>query len=255
MIHIYNERIENIPVLHVVQANKVTEQLPTVIYYHGFTSEKESSLTLAYKLAEHGVRVILPDSYLHGERARDMSLEKLYLSFWDVVLKNIEELETIVFHLRQLKLIDKENVFVGGTSIGAITTYGALCAYDWITGALAFMGSPNFIDFAKFLVERFNKESTEPIDEQEVNKVLEKIAPYDLAERRALLNGRPLFIWHGTADSVVPIDYNEQFYEQLQKEAHVDNVYFVREKDRAHHISTQSTREATAWFVKLLKER
>lgn len=256
MIHIYNERIDQIPVLHIVRANLTTEKLPTLIYYHGFTSEKESSLTLAYKLAERGVRVILPDSYLHGERSENISLRELNMAFWDVVMTNIEELQTIKEYVTETGLALQDRLIVGGTSMGAITTYGALRAYGWIYGALAFMGSPSFVDFANLLVQRLNEGSSTPIKEEDLSKVIEKITPYDLAQRPSALNSRPLFIWHGTADDVVPIAYNERFYDELQKDERLrKNVHFLREKDRAHHVSTSSIREATAWLINELEKR
>src|SRR5690625_1961556 len=255
MIHLYTERIEHIPVLHVVRADIVTEQLPTVVYYHGFTSEKDSSLTLAYKLAEKGIRTILPDSYLHGERSEDMSLRELNMALWDVVLANIEELQTIRRHVTETGLAKEDKLIVGGTSMGAITTYGALRAYDWIYAALAFMGSPNLVDFANLLVERLNRESKTLVKETELAPVIEKITPYDLSRQPQALKKRPLFIWHGTADDVVPISYNENFYEQLKTNEEVlENVSFLREKDRAHHVSTWSIREATAWLIDQLKK-
>lgn len=255
MIHIYNEKIDQIPVLHVVRANWTTEKLPTLIYYHGFTSEKESSLALAYKLAERGIRVILPDSYLHGERSEDISLRELNMAFWDVVITNIEELQTIRHYVTETGLALQDRLIVGGTSMGAITTYGALRVYDWIYGGLAFMGSPSFVDFANLLVERLNENSSTPINEDDVAKVIEKITPYDLAQRPSALNSRPLFIWHGTADDVVPIAYNERFYRELLKDDRLrKNIHFLREKDRAHHVSTWSIREATTWLVELLEK-
>ncbi len=40
MININEEKIGNIPVLQIVQADKIKSALPTVVYYHGFRGEK-----------------------------------------------------------------------------------------------------------------------------------------------------------------------------------------------------------------------
>src|SRR5690606_23869380 len=68
MVIIEHLKANDVPLLHVAKETVRNQPLPTVIYYHGFNGEKESSLTLAYKIAEKGLRVILPDAPLHGER-------------------------------------------------------------------------------------------------------------------------------------------------------------------------------------------
>src|SRR5690625_2126310 len=96
MIGIIEQQMNNIPVLHVVEATKEKDALPTVIYFHGFTSAKEHNLPFAYLLADHGYRVILPDSQYHGEREmKDVSSVKKQVSFWNIVMNNVVELEGI----------------------------------------------------------------------------------------------------------------------------------------------------------------
>src|SRR5699024_2347373 len=81
-----------ITVLHIVTAQDYDRALPAVIEYHGYNGEKESSLTLAYKIVEKGCRVILPDCMYHGSRSEGMSNTEFDLAFWDVVMQSIEEL-------------------------------------------------------------------------------------------------------------------------------------------------------------------
>src|SRR5690625_1807259 len=95
MIEIERLSINHIPTLNLVQQSLRDNELPTVIYYHGFNGEKESSLTIAYKMAEKGLRVILPDAPLHGERALSEDPVDHGITFWEIVLQTIEELDLI----------------------------------------------------------------------------------------------------------------------------------------------------------------
>lgn len=254
MIQITKEQIDMIPMLHVVLTEKRDERLPTVIYYHGFTSEKDSSLTLAYKLAERGIRTILPDSLYHGERKEAISDEQLHLSFWDIVVQNIKELPKIVTYLENKQLLERENIGIGGTSMGAITTYGALKTYDWIKTAATFMGTPQLKTFATMLIEQINKTEPGSITDEKKREVLKKIAPYDISNDSKTLNERPLFIWHGDEDPVVPFEHDLHFYEQIKHEYKTqDHLLFLREKNRGHHVSSWSIREGADWLYKFLR--
>src|SRR5699024_3972075 len=157
MIAVIEDRIKNIPSLVVVDEGKTKDALPTVVYFHGFTSAKEHNLPLAYLLAQEGFRVILPDSYLHGAREEDITNEKFQLSFWDIVLKNLDELTEIKSYLDENNLLAKGQLGIAGTSMGGITTGAALRKYDWIDAGAILMGSPKPLDFAKDLIEAFEK--------------------------------------------------------------------------------------------------
>ena len=63
---------KQIPLLHIYK-EEMNENTPVVIFLHGFMSAKEHNLHYAYQLVEKGVRVILPDAYLHGERNENLS--------------------------------------------------------------------------------------------------------------------------------------------------------------------------------------
>ena len=95
MINLQKEIIGEIQLLHMVKEEIANNALPTVIYYHGFNGEKESSLTPAYKMVEKGLRVILPDSQYHGDREGGIHPREKEVAFWEIVFQNIKELKQI----------------------------------------------------------------------------------------------------------------------------------------------------------------
>ncbi|MEJ8777496.1 dienelactone hydrolase family protein [Pseudogracilibacillus sp. ICA-222130] len=245
--------IEEIPVLVVTDATKKSEKLPTVVYYHGFNGEKESSLTLAYKIAEKGLRVILPESILHGERRNNATQGELELGFWKIVLTNIKELQIIKNYLEKENLLLDGKIGIGGTSMGGITTYGALRTYDWISSAAVLMGTPSMSEYAQVLIDRYHSNHDAKIPQKDVDEAMKLVEKFDITKDLSVLNDRPLFIWHGDQDAVIPIDDTRNFYKKVKEQySNKDHVHFLEEKGRIHNISKLSMSKAADWFEKYL---
>lgn len=249
MIQLIKDTIEDIPVLHVVQEGLHKQALPTVIYYHGYNGEKISSLTLAYMMAEKGMRVVLPDSLYHGERSQELSATEKDLAFWDTVTQNINEMPKIVNALIERNQTVKERLGIGGTSMGAITTYGALAKYDWIKVGASLMGTAYMTNYASSLIQYYNKQHDEKITEKKAAEVYQELLPYDLSKQIQKLNNRPLLIWHGEKDNVVPYRDSSKLHQAVQAQtSFAENIKFVGEQGRAHHISRLAMRETADWF-------
>jgi|SRR5690625_4040986 len=253
MIQLHKETIGDIHLLHMVKAENANTPLPTVIYFHGFNGEKESSLTPAYKMVEKGLRVILPDSKFHGEREGDVKPREKDLAFWEIVIQNITELEVIKDYFVSNGLTDKDRIGVGGTSMGGITTYAALAQHQWIKTGAVLMGTPKVSEYARQLIDRFNASHKEQIKEMDVKEPLKLLEQFDLTLHPEKLNHRPLFIWHGVKDNIVPVSLTDEFYEQIKDYYESDNdLSYIREENRMHHLSKLSMVKTAEWFSKQL---
>ncbi|MBY7143088.1 alpha/beta fold hydrolase [Virgibacillus sp. NKC19-3] len=249
MIGVYEENIGRIPSLIVVDSKKENQALPVLTYFHGFTSSKEINLPLAYLLAEKGYRVVLPDSRYHGQRETDISSVKKQISFWDIVMQNVEELETIKDFFDQKGLILDQRFGVAGTSMGGITTSAALTQYPWIKAAAVLMGSPKITIYAKTLVNNFKKMGDLPITEEMIGDLYEQLAYYDLSTQAEKLEGRPLLFWHGENDDVVPFDHAYTFYQEAKElYENLENIKFLKEPKRDHKVSRYAILETVKWF-------
>lgn len=240
MILIERIEIEDIPSLQVVQESLANKPLAAVIYYHGFNGEKESSLTIAYKMAEKGIRVILPDAPLHGERALSEDPVEHGTTFWKIVLQALEEVETIRNYLQNDAAILDDKIGVAGTSMGGMITYGALSKYDWIKTAAVLMGTPYLTKRAQATMGEAAKSEAE---------LLEQVEKIDVTHHLASLQQRPLFIWHGEKDEIVPVTDSRQFYE-LIADTYDDQtqIQFIEEAERIHNISKLSIKKTAEWF-------
>ncbi|MBC6296810.1 esterase [Listeria sp. FSL L7-1517] len=250
MIHVESEQIANIPVLHISNSENTHEILPTIIFYHGFTSQKELYLHYGYLLAQRGFRVILPDAKLHGERLLDANPEDQATYFWDVIEANINEFPLITKELINAGKTDASRIGVGGVSMGAITSLGLLGKYDEIKVAVSLMGSAYYVDFAKELSKYATAQGMAfPYD---VNERILALQKYDLTRNLTKINNRPLLLWHGKKDDVVPFAYSEKLYQTLVEESLADNVKFVIDDNAKHKVSVEGMVEGVSFFEKFL---
>ncbi|KGA97365.1 esterase [Alkalihalobacillus alcalophilus ATCC 27647 = CGMCC 1.3604] len=253
MIIVEKETIVTIPTLHVVKAAlKDQSSIPTVFFLHGFTSAKEHNLHVAYLMAEQGFRVILPDAIHHGEREDDLSKDerKLAMSFWEIVLTSIKELDLIKKTLTEKGLVDEERIGVIGTSMGAITTYGALTQFSWIQSAVSLMGVAHFQSFAEAQIKMMEQKGV-TIDEAMKEMVLAKLKPFDLSKQLDKIDNRPLLIWHGKQDQVVPYLFSEQIHQSLlgYYDEQPENLRFISEEQASHKVSRQAILKSVDWFT------
>lgn len=241
----------HIPVLHITPNHQEQAALPTVVFFHGHMSAKEHNLHYAYQLAEKGLRVILPDAHLHGERSEQLDDIQISLRFWEIVLTSIEELAFLHEELHKRKLVVGE-VGVGGTSMGGITTMGALTVYPWIQAATVMMGAGNYVELAQAQMTQYESRGFKvPITIEERDKMLATLAIFDSEQHLQKFNRRPIYFWHGEQDVTVPFEPTYRLYKELKKQYDdvPEKIVFRREREAGHAVSRSGMLEATEWFA------
>lgn len=255
MIAVEKSQIRDIPLLHIVKQEQYSEQLPLIIFLHGFTSTKEKNLHYAYLMAESGFRVVLPEALMHGSRADSVSKVDLNLHFWDIVLNNIEEVDAIKTVLEEKGLIDENRIGLAGTSMGAISALGALTQYDWVKAAVSLMGMPSYEEFAEWQLDQIERYGLSVnISEEEKEQIFSRLRPFDLNLQPERLQNRPLLFWHGKRDPEVPFSPAYQFYEKvkdlnIQDPGHLD---FIVDEKAGHKVSGLGVKRTVEWFEKFL---
>lgn len=206
--------------------------MPLIVYYHGWRSMKELSLTQGRYLARAGFRVILPDADNHG--ARNQPVSKIpSLTFWQSIHSNLFEFGYIINEYNKRGLID-DRIGVGGVSMGGITSSALLTHHPEIKVAACLMGSPKLTAYR----ERINKHANQ-LD------VYFAADYYDLSLHLEKINGRPLLFWHGTRDTVVPYSHVVEFIEEKE------NICFVDE-DEAHLVKPKTMAMIIEFFAEHL---
>lgn len=253
MITIKREVINDVPILNIAKESHFSKPLPTVIYYHGFNGEKESSLTLAYKIVQKNLRVVLPDGPLHGERNPDGNPLEKTPEFWNIITLSIEEVEAIKNYLEENNMLEKGRVGLGGTSMGGMVTYCSFRKHEWIKCAAVLMGTPFISERVDRDVNLFKEAGDLTITSEQIDQLKNMAKDLDLTKNLDTLEERPLFIWHGELDEIIPAEHSQRFY-NMAKEKYKDesNIKYIEEKDRIHNISKLSMEEAAKWFAKHL---
>ncbi|KIL50182.1 esterase [Jeotgalibacillus alimentarius] len=248
MIEIHNRRIAGIPCLHV--AKQQSDHSSVIFFFHGFMSAKEHNLHYAYLLAEKGFDVILPDAAYHGERSDGSDETVMSTRFWQIVVRSIEEFSAMKKALSDEGYANDTRIGAAGTSMGGITTLGALKKYEWIHTAVSLMGSPAYVGFAKAQIQHFERNGFKlPMSEEEVNEQLKVLEAYDLSLHPEKLNNRPLMFWHGKADTVVPYEPTYAFFKAIhQLYVKKDHLRFISEETEGHKVTRKGLLETVKWF-------
>ncbi|MGP4129377.1 esterase [Pantoea tagorei] len=223
MIELNTERLAGIQVLHAAPAGQREAALPTVLLYHGFTSSKEVYAYLAVALAQAGFRAVMPDADLHG--ARDNGNDAVRLSrFWQILQRNIDELPQLENALRAAGLVDGERFAVAGASLGGMTALGAMARYPQIRSVACLMGSGYFMRLSRSLFPPVSLSS--PEEWAQFDRLMAPLAAYDPSEKLETLANRPLLLWHGEADEVVPFAETARLVAALRESGQADKMTF-----------------------------
>ncbi|PXB03629.1 esterase [Pectobacterium carotovorum] len=238
-----------IETIHAAPAGRREQPLPTIFFFHGYTSSKEVYSYFGYALAQAGFRAILADAAMHGARYDGDDARRLR-HFWDILQSNIEELPGYVAEYRQRGLIDGERIGVCGASLGGMSALGCMARYPWITAVAAFMGSGYFSTLSSALFPPV------PADSEENQSVLQtlasKLADYDVTTRLDMLSDRPLLVWHGEADDVVPATESDRLYQALQARDKLANLTYLAEPGVGHRITPTALQAGADFFRRTL---
>jgi fermentation-respiration switch protein FrsA (DUF1100 family) len=254
MITIENKVINSQPVLWVESSIINKKRAPLLLFWHGWTSMKEKNLHYAYMAAEKGYRVLLPEACGHGERLEELSDIERKIGFWKVVLQSISETEGMLNIMQEADLIEEGRMIVGGTSMGAVISLGALKAYPFIDAGVSLMGNPFYKKFAKQQLEEFREAGVSiPYSENEISALLETLDDYDLGEYPRNLNGRPVFIWHGTKDTEVPFEGAYEFYQDNNDNEAGRSLTFIKDPNSGHMVTNKAARQMIDWLSQVKK--
>lgn len=251
MILVEKIKVDKIPILHVCNKETYNEQLPFIIFVHGFESAKENNLHYAYLLAEKGFRVVLPEAIFHGERQANLNAMEVKMQFWKIVLNTIYDLEPIKNYFEREHIIDSENIGLAGTSMGGIVTLGALTQYPWIKASVSLMGSPSYEDFALLQVNELKKQGISlPLQDKEIDDLLRQLRLFDLSQQPEKLAGRPLLFWHGKKDKIVPYSYSYHFYDRIRPfyKGNAEKIQFILDEKAEHKVTQEGVLNLVQWF-------
>ncbi|WP_436873989.1 esterase [Kosakonia sacchari] len=249
MIELQVEQFAGIETLHAFPAGKRAEPLPCVVFYHGFTSSKLVYSYFAVALAQAGFRVVMPDAPDHGARFSG-DVERRLHRFWQILRGNIEEFAALRDALERLELIDNRRLAIGGASMGGMTALGIMTQHPEVRCVASLMGSGYFTTLARTLFPPLVV--TTPDQQCEFDAIIDPLSQWDVSTQLARIADRPLLLWHGEQDDVVPAAESFRLQQALQEQGLDTNLTYQWEAGVTHRITPQALSATTDFFSRYL---
>lgn len=242
-------KIGDIPLM-VMTPKWETAPYPTIIFYHGWSSTAEKQRFRAYILATLGYQVIIPTGIYHGERNPvDYTIsEGSGNYFWSVVLKNIEESNTIIDYAVKNLIADEDRIAVMGHSMGGFTSAGIFAYNKNIKTAVVLNGSCDYGHSNRSFGDVFN--TTIDIFTKEF---IEKIEKHDPMNNLYKIIDRPILMLHGDSDSLIDVNIQRDFYAKISPMyENPQKIKYIEYPNLNHIVSTNMMEEIAIWCEKFL---
>jgi len=241
--YIIEEKImlQEIPAI-IFRPRDLKEPVPTVVFYHGWSSNKEKQRIRGFILSSVGYQVVIPDAIYHGERnpLTGYCQEVLIEYFWDVVFKNIEEYSIIERELVSKYSADPKRIAVMGNSMGGFTSGGIFTHNKDIKALIVLNGCCGW--------ENFNKNVKVTITEK-LETVEKKVKELDPMNNLELLKDRPILLLHGDSDTSVPIESQGIFYNALSPMyGNKERIKLIEYPKLNHVVTTNMMEESINWL-------
>lgn len=249
--HILEEKINinGIPAI-LFRPREKEGSFPTIIFYHGWSSNKEKQRMRGFILASVGYQVVIPDAIYHGERnpLPNYKPKNAGKYFWEVIFNNMEEASTIIDELVSKYDAAPNRIGVTGHSMGGFTAAGIFTHNPNIKALVVLNGSFYWENSNEYFAKALHIK-----EDEEIKKLIEKVSQLDPMNNIDLLIDRPILILHGEKDSSVPIESQSLFYNKVEaKYKHKDRIKFIAYPNLNHFVTTNMMEETIAWFWKNL---
>lgn len=223
--------------------------LPTIIFYHGWSSNKELQRIRGFILSAVGYQVIIPDAINHGERNpidyNDINNAKY---FWDTIFSNLDESYTIIDELISKYNTDPDKIGVMGHSMGGFTAAGIFTHNPKLKALVVLNGSCGWQNSNEIFKKALGITSVE-----ELREIEDRINEIDPMKNLQLLKDRPILMLHGESDSVVSIESQRMFYKEIMPVYQDKNrIKLIEYPNLNHFVTTNMMEESISWFYKYL---
>lgn len=245
MIEIETRYLAENPVLHAFPQGKRETPLPCLIFYHGFTSSSLVYSYFAVALAQAGYRVIMPDAPEHGVRFTGDAQWRTW-QFWQILQQNMQEFAALRAAAQAENWILNERLAVGGASMGGMTALGIMTRHPEVKCVASLMGSGYFTQLAQTLFPPSSLET--PSQQAEFDKILAPLAEWEVTDQLTHVANRPLLLWHGQEDDVVPATESLRLQQALSQRGLDKNLTCSWQAGVRHRITPEALAATVSFF-------
>ena len=268
---IKTEWIDQISV--ITMSAEIEKPQPLVFFVHGVASDKRQCVRLGYELAKRGIYFVSLDTILRGDRSEmipdpdigqlvtdtyppDTDLDE-YLNMIMMIRQTLKDLQKLIDFFRQQPGIDPERIGMVGYSMGGMTGY---CAAGFIPQLSAVVSIASLSGIKKLwqdiLLECYsNPDWSKDMDmlKEESEKWATYMAEMDPSDKLLSYPEKPLFLIHGSEDSVVSKQHTVDLYGTL-KPLYKDNPNHLKMSiydGISHEFYPPMMEEIADWFESL----
>lgn len=242
MIEINLDKLGGREFLHATPSGLRDTPLPTLFFYHGFLSSKLVYSYFAVALAQAGYRVIMPDADQHGARFNGNENQRIE-QFWSILRHSIDEFPQWHQWVAEKAWIAGDNVAVAGASMGGMTALGIMARQPEVRAVACLMGSGYFTSLAQRLYPPALKARPQAIA---------ALTPYTVEHQLERIGNRPLLLWHGVEDDVVPASETLRLQQALASRQLDAHLTCLLEAGVKHRITPQALSATTQFFERYL---
>lgn len=246
MIELHQDSHSGIAFLEAVPAGRRGASLPVLFVLHSFGVSKELVGYFGLIGALRGFRVILPEAPGHGARAiSDPNLRAL--QFWDILFDYVDELA--ILHEALVPRIGVGQVALAGTSMGGFAALAAAARHDFVVATAAYMASGHFRDAARTIFPPLGVWRPERAAEHSARLV--RLPEYDPSMRLQALAAKPIYLWHGGRDDVVPVADAIRLGDDLAARGATDLVLEI-DSNGGHRVTDAAARSGVEFLWRKL---
>jgi Hydrolases of the alpha/beta superfamily len=233
MIELEMRNLAGSEILHAYPQGSAKTALPCVVFYHGFTSSKVVYSYFAVALAQAGFRVIMPDAPDHGSRFKGDAAQRLQ-RLWPILLSSLHEFPALETAIADEGWLQEGKLAVAGASMGGMTALGIMARYPQVSCVASLMGSGYFTTLSEqlFPSPEFPKELNE----------------WDVGHQLRALANRPLLLWHGEEDDVVPAVETFRLQQALSQQGLDSHLTCRWQAGVRHRITPEAVDAAVDFF-------
>lgn len=242
--------INDIPV--IVCYKKDSENLPVIIFSHGFRGSKEDFLDDMNIYAKNNLFTISIDNRGHGERKEKHFSEYAFknaklniLKVRKLINETAKDIPEVINYLEKNHHVDAGRIGMSGISMGGFTTFRALTLETRIKIASLFISSPIWDELPKT-----NKKPL--IDTIELRKKLKEYskenAPVNFIEK---FYDKKILLQLGKDDKHIDIEKVRRFVNKVNKH-NSDIITIIEYENVAHEVTAEMKRKALDWIKKVL---
>lgn len=245
MIEIETCQLAEHHLLHAFPTGKINTPLPSIIFYHGFTSSALVYSYFAVALAQAGFRVIMPDAAEHGARFSGNAPLRM-TRFWQILQQNMQEFTALRAAILQENWLQDDRLAVAGASMGGMTALGIMTQHPEVSCVASLMGSGYFTRLAKTLFPPSALDT--PAQQATFGSVIAPLAKWDVSQQLEQVSDRPLLLWHGVEDDVVPAEESFRLQRALAQAGRDRNLTCEWQTGVRHRITPEALAATVSFF-------